>query len=79
MNKKITIVIIAVILLATIIVFAAMWKAKNNSNMNSQTITVPTTPAKTTDSDVKAIEDDLKEVDENNFNTDGLSDENVGL
>lgn len=81
MNKKITIVIVIIILLITAFTFIVMWESKNKtadeSNVNLQETAIK--PPIKTDSDVKAIEDDLKAVDESDFDVSELSDENVGL
>lgn len=83
MSKKIIILIIVIILLITTFVFIAMWRVRNKTtnedNVSSQEITVPIVPVEAVDSDIKAIEDNLGLIREDDFNVDNLSDSNVGL
>jgi hypothetical protein len=93
MKNKIYIVIIAIILIATAVIFMRKSKTENNIESSqvkkiekntqpantSSTPTVVTQNNNATDTDIQGIEADLNSIDDANLDSSGISDSEVGL
>jgi len=87
-KKAITIGVVAIILIATVAVFAVKIARKNSSVSNPAPVAGTKSTSKTgsagqavtqSDSDIKAVEDDLDSISEEDFGDNSLSDSAVGL
>lgn len=89
MKNKIYIAIIAIILIATAVIFMSMSKSANkdkqskksgnNAQQTNISDTTKTIPQDAVNGSIQDIESSLNSVNESDFSMDKLSDQNVGL